>query len=244
MGKKLIIPGADFSENCILIPLTIVVKAGGSVTIGGVEYTAGAEDKEYEINSIPLNFYLNYEDDIKYLRIGSLAMLADMSGGFRNNNNLEEVIFAADVYTSLGFGHMLFANCPKLKKFDGTHLFFRANDSSRLFYCCSTIEEVKLLHMGEKTNMSYCFKECTNLRSVEFGSDFGLTSDAPVPEMFSYCPALETITAPSLVATDYNVSETLTNKFIQGIDVTTGHVTIHCADGGELTWNGTSWSVS
>ena len=86
------------------------------------------------------------------------------------------------------------------------------------FYCCSAIEEVKLLHMGEKTDMSYCFKECTNLRSVEFGSDFGLTSDAPVPEMFSFCPALETIIAPSLVATDYNVSETLTNKFIQGID--------------------------
>lgn len=243
MGKKLIIPGADFSENCIVIPLTIVVKAGGSVTVGGVEYTAGAEDKEYEINSIPSNFYLNYEDDIKYLRIGSPAMLADISGVFRDNNNLEEVIFSADVYTSAGVGNVLFANCPKLKKFDGTHLYFQAYNASQLFYSCTDIIEIKLMHFGEKTNMSYCFKNCTNLKSVEFGSDFGLTSDAPVSEMFSNCPALETIIAPSLVASEYATSGTLTNKFIQGIDATTGHVTIHCGTG-KLTWNSTSWSVS
>lgn len=244
MGKKLIIPGADFSENCILIPLTIVVKDGGSVTIDSVEYTAGEEDMAYEINSIPSNFYLNYEDDIKYLRISSPVTLADMSGIFRNNNNLEEIIFSADVYTSIGVANILFANCPKLKKFDGTHLFFRAANASMLFYSCSAIEEVKLPHLGEKLNMTACFKNCTNLKSVEFGSDFGLTSDASVSEMFFNCPSLETIVAPSLVASEYAISGTLTNKFIQGINATTGHVTIHCADGGKLTWNGTLWSVS
>lgn len=243
MGKKLIIPGADFSENCIVIPLTIVVKAGGSVTIGGIVYTADTEDKEYEINSIPSNFYLNYEDDIKYLRIGSPVTLADMGGVFRDNSSIEEVILAADVYTSTGVANILFANCPKLKKFDGSHLYFRANNASMLFYSCSAIEEVKLPHLGEKTNMSTCFKNCSNLKSVEFGSDFGLTSDAPVSEMFSNCHALETIIAPSLVASEYATSGTLTNKFIQGIDATTGHVTIHCGTG-KLTWNGTSWSVS
>jgi len=244
MGKKLIIPGADFSENCIVIPLTIVVKAGGSVTIGGVEYTAGAEDKEYEINSVPSDFSLNYEDDIKYLRIGSPATLANMGGAFRNNSNLEEIVFAADVYTSTSISSVLFANCLKLKKFDGTHFYFRANNANMLFNGCSEITEIKLPHMGEKTSMQYCFSSCENLRSVEFGSDFGLTSDASVTGLFNDCPALETIIAPSLVASEYATSDTLTNKFIQGIDATTGHVTIHCANGGKLTWNGTSWSVS
>lgn len=244
MGKRLIIPGADFSENCIVIPLTIVVKAGGNVTVGGVEYTADAEDKGYEINPIPSNFYLNYEEDIKYLRIGSPTTLADIGGAFRDNINIEEVVFAADVYTSTGVGNVLFANCPNLKEFDGTHLYFRANNASMLFYSCSAIEEIKLLHLGQKTNMSTCFKSCTNLRSVEFGSDFGLTSDAIVTEMFTNCPVLETIIAPSLVASEYATSGTLTNKFIQGIDSTTGHVTIYCVNGGKLTWNGASWSVS
>lgn len=243
MGKKLIIPGADFSENCIVIPLTIVVKAGGSVTIGGIEYTAGAEDKEYEINSIPSNFYLNYEDDIKYLRISSPTTLADMSGAFRDNSNIEEVIFAADVYTSIGVANVLFANCPKLKKFDGTHFYFQAGNASQLFYSCTDITEIKLMHIGEKTNMSYCFKDCSNLKVVEFGSDFSLTSDATILEMFTNCPVLETIIAPSLVASEYATSGTLTNKFIQGIDATTGNVTIHCGTG-KLTWNGSSWTVS
>jgi hypothetical protein len=244
MGKKLVIPGADFSENCIIIPLTIVVKAGGSVTIGGTVYNAPNDsDKEFEIDNIPSNFYLNYEDDIKYLRIGSPATLPDISGAFRDNSNIEEVIFAADVYTSTGVGNVLFANCLKLKKLDGTHLFFGADNASMLFYNCSAIEEVKLPHLGEKNNISMCFKNCTNLRSVEFGSDFGLISDAPVSEMFTNCSALETIIAPSLVASEYATPGTLTNKFIQGIDATTGDVTIYCGTG-TLTWNGSSWTVS
>ena len=57
MGKKLVIPGADFSENAILFPLTIVVAAGKQITIDGVTYPSvvSAQDELFEINveSVP-----------------------------------------------------------------------------------------------------------------------------------------------------------------------------------------------
>ena len=244
MGKKLIIPGADFSENCIIIPLTIVVKAGGSVNIGGVEYSAPAgADKEYEIDSVPSNFSLNYEDDIKYIRIGSSTIIANESGDFRDNQNLEEAIFAATISTS-AIASVLFANCPKLKKFDGTNLMYNAENGSMLFLSCTSLTEVKLGNFKYPiTNFSYCFSECSNLKKVEFDNTLSLSDSPTMTGMFANCPALEDIYAPSLVASDYNVSGTNTYKFIQGIGATTGHVKIHCGTG-TLTWNGSSWSVS
>lgn len=245
MGKKVIIPGADFSENAIVIPLTIVVKAGGSVTIGSNTYSAGAKDTEFEIDSIPSGFYLNYNNDIKYLRIGTTYQFVDSTGIFRNNENMEEIIFAANVSTGTVYSKVMFANCAKLKKFDGSHFYYLPSDASQLFLGCSAITEIKLPHMGEKSSMAGCFNGCTSLKTVEFGNDFTLTSDADVSTMFYNCPALETIIAPSLVASDYNVTGTPTNVFIQGISSQTGDVTIHCGSG-KLTWDHTSqtWIVS
>lgn len=244
MGKKLIIPGADFSENCIVVPLTIIVKAGGSVEIGGVTYSAPANsDKEFEIDSIPDGFRINHDNDLKYLRIGSPLVLSSDVNLFGSLEELEEVIFNADINTG-NVARGLFSNCFKLKKFDGSHLFFNTSNIGIIFYECHEIEEIKLLHFNLAIdNMANAFTGCSKLKKVEFDNSLTFVSNPTVTDMFKNCPVLETIIAPSLVASDYNVSGTDTYKFIQGIYSTTGNVTIYCGTG-KLTWDGSSWTVS
>ena len=244
MGKKLIIPGADFSENCIVIPLTIVVKAGGSVVIGDTTYSAGVEDTQFEIDSIPAGFSITQNNNLKYLRIGSPITLPDGVGLFEKLEEIETVIFAADVNTG-AVAKALLANCFKLKNFDGKHLYYNAGNSGSMFYECNSIQEIKNLHFSIPLyDVSYMFKNCYKLETVEFDNSLAFDTTANVTGMFSGCANLKSVIAPSLVASDYNTAGTNTNKFIQGIDVTTGHVTIHCANGGKLTWDSTSWSVS
>lgn len=243
MGKKLIIPGADFSENAIIIPLTIIVKAGGSVVIGGTTYSAGVKDTQFEIDTIPAGFNISQNNDLKYLRIGSPITLPDGVGLFSNLEEIETIIFAADVNTGI-VAKSLLANCFKLRNFDGRHLYYNAGNAGHMFYECNSIQEIKNLHFSNPLyTASYMFKNCYELETVEFDNSLTFDTSVDVAEMFTGCTNLKSIIAPSLVASDYNIAGTNTYKFIQGIDATTGHVTIHCGTG-KLTWNGSSWTVS
>lgn len=51
MGKRLIVPNANFSENALAIPMRVTVAANQTITVNGVNYTAGKEDTVFEFNS-------------------------------------------------------------------------------------------------------------------------------------------------------------------------------------------------
>lgn len=270
MGRKLIIPGADFSANGIEIPLVVTIKANKSVVIGGKTYTAGDADTDFEIDAIPSDFYLNYNEDVTYIRIGVPFTIPSMSGAFRNNSNLEEVIFAAKVKT-YGIGNTLFANCTSLKKFNAKNLYFEAQNASSLFYECTSLKEVTNLDnfsdiiintasmfsgckeltnldlskikTSNVTDMSHMFKGCEKLRTLTLGNGWKMTANPNVTGMFANCISLTDIYAPSLVASDYNKQGTDTYKFMQGfVDpvALSNNITIHCGSG-TLKWNGSTW---
>lgn len=270
MGRKLIIPNADFSINGIEIPLIVTIKANKSITIGGKTYTAGDADTDFEIDTIPSDFYLNYNEDVTYIRIGVPFTIPSMGGAFRDLANLEEVVFAAKVKT-YGIGNVLFANCPSLKRFNAKNLYFESGNASMIFYSCSSLTEVKNLNnfseaihntssmfngcseltnldlsnlkTSNVTDMSYMFNDCIKLRTLTLGNGWKMTANPNVTGMFVNCISLTDIYAPSLVASDYNKQDTDTYKFMQGFVnpfALSNNITIHCGSG-TLKWNGSTW---
>lgn len=273
MGKKLIIPGADFSANGIEIPLVVTIKANKSIIIGGKTYTAGDADTDFEIDTIPSDFYLNYNEDVKYIRIGSPFTIPSMGGAFRDLANLEEIVFAAKVRTTVGVANILFANNTSLKKFNAKNLYYEADNASMIFYNCSALTEVKnmdnfsenitntsLMFSGcseltslnlsnlktaNVTDMSNMFKDCKKLRTLILGNGWKMTANPNVTAMFNNCLALTEIFAPSLVASDYNKEGTDTYKFMQGfVSVDALSDNITIHCGsGKLIWQNSAWSV-
>ena len=67
MGKRLIVPNANFSENALAIPMRVTVAANQTITVDGVSYTAGEEDTVFELNSF--SWLRNQFNKIKNLKI-------------------------------------------------------------------------------------------------------------------------------------------------------------------------------
>ena len=172
MGKKLIIPGADFSENAILFPLTIVVSAGKQITINGTTYPAVVSDHDEQFNinvssisalgggsantalkSIKVNCgfagynFVGYQTACANVEFGPNAYITDNSlrSAFRYTALTELDLSNLNLSNVTHIGSMCYANASLTKiKLDGCDLS-GVSTISYAFYSCPNLTQISMV---------------------------------------------------------------------------------------------------
>lgn len=83
MGKRLIVPNANFSENALAIPMRVTVAANQTITVNNVNYTAGKEDTVFEFSSF--SWLRNQFNKIKNIKI-EVEQIGNPTDGISNGD--------------------------------------------------------------------------------------------------------------------------------------------------------------
>lgn len=250
MGKKLIIPNADFSQNAIVIPLSVTLGAGKSYTLGGQIVTNNTDaDKTYEFSSVYAlarrSSFSETNDAIRAIDYGSQVDLAG-SSFFKNYIGLKQVYFKDKIVTS-SYANT-FENCSSLEKvlFGSSDNYNVAGNMTSVFDGCSSLKEIDLSKFNTVncTDFSNIFKNCTSLIKITLGLGFVISSNAGTAAFFNNCGALSTIDCTVIDSTS-EAGAALKNKIESLITATGGgmssNINVLWANNVTRHWNGSTW---
>lgn len=218
MGKKLIIPNADFSANCIEIPVIATIAANATVELAGITYGPYNEDTDVEISSLPSapGFGGINKPGVKKLYYG-----VAYSGTAINHSKLSDLV---SVYYN--------------KTITVTNL-------NNIYSECSSLLEADLskFDISSITGMTNAFYKCRSLKKVTFPQGMNISGvSTGVGTIFSNCSSLRTIIAPSLLSTDKDTEGSDTSKIATAVQYSgSSSVDLVCSDR-TIHWNGSSWS--
>lgn len=244
MGKKVVIPGADFSANCIVIPLTITLGAGGSIIVDNVTYTnSDASDKVFEFDNTKLQ---NGQQSAyaKEIVFGAPA-IGVYSQFFMQYTALKKIIFNSTWSSSVV---SMFQGCNQLEQVEfndtitntGAHL-------GAMFSGCAKLTSLDLSNISDtssKTSFEQMFSGCIKLESIKFGSTFIISNGASTTNMFYYCSKLTTIDCTAIDSTT-TAGSTTKSKLEDAIANSTSvsnDITVNWKNGISRHWNGSAWS--
>lgn len=197
MGKKIIIQGADFSANGIVIPMIIKIKSNQSITIGGITYSGGENGAYFELDAIP-----------NTLKSGSLSTAIESvfindsdfilsSAYFENNSGLTDVRFSMGSFRSATSLLNTFSNCNTIQSIIGFGNINTENVTNlgSLFRSCKKLTSIDISSFDTTnvTNMTLMFSDCNNLTSIDLSS-FNTSKVTNMTRMFSTCSNLQTLT--------------------------------------------------
>lgn len=245
MGKKIIVPGADFSANGIAIPMIIKIKAGQSAVIDGITYTGGVNGEAYELDTIPSTFhessavtylenvtintsefilkqgYFQYQQGLKKVSILSpVSTTTNLNTVFAYCNVLEEISgmenFSTEGVTNLS---QMFRSCAQLASIDVTHFDTSAcTNISNMFAGCTKLKTLNLssFDTSKVTDMSRVFSGNTVLETIILGTGWDMIGKT-VTDLFYLNVRLASIVAPNCQSTDYGTSGTQMMALINAI---------------------------
>lgn len=169
MGKKLIIPGADFSEVAIEIPFSFVVPANQTITIDGVQYGSNV-DSYYELDSVPRSG-LNGDSalyNLKSVQIGANATII-VSRYFGNQRSLKRVTIRKPLIPTETVGW--FFSCVALEEVIGLSNIDFSNVTSvyGMFYACEQLKSIDFtgVDLSNVTTFNVMFAGCYVLEQVK-----------------------------------------------------------------------------
>lgn len=169
MGKKIIIPGADFSGVAIASsPFEFVVPAGQSITINGTTY-GGALESAYGIDTIPQSG-LNGDSALYNLKAVIInAPFTALVGRYLGNQRaLKEVSINAPVTPTDAVSW--FFSCVALEKVEGLSNidFSLVTSVYAMFYACEALEFIDLagVDLSNVTTFTSMFVGCSALKNV------------------------------------------------------------------------------
>lgn len=219
MGKKLVIPGADFSTNGIAIPMVIKIAAGQSVVIGGNTYSGGTNGEAYELDTIPSTLHEN--SAVTYLELVTVNtpefILKD--GYFQYQQGLKKLSILQPVQVTNDL-KTAFAYCRTLAEFNGINNIETAGvtNFSQMFRSCEQLVNLSLTHFdtSSATTLSNMFAGCANLKTLDLSS-FVTTSVTDMSRVFSGCSHLETL----ILGTGWTmIGKTVTDLFYLNVNLT------------------------
>lgn len=177
MGKKLIIPGADFSQNGIVIPMSFLLEAGHSVTLhnGDVYPSSGLteEDTWFEVSN---------ENDVPTYNIFAVGTGAGSPYVKEAIINLKELTIQSNLLNS----------CSGLLK--ATISAKCSSEIRNMCINCSALKELNISRLETENveNINYLFQGCSSLENITFGeNDF--SSVKTLTGCFNDCSSLVTI---------------------------------------------------
>lgn len=169
MGKRLIIPGADFSGAAIApSPFAFIVPAGESITINGISYGREVESY-YELNSVPTSG-LNGAAAISNLKevVISAPFTAAVQRYVGNQTALEKFILKATAVPEETFSWFL--GCTNIKTIKGLKNvdFSGVTNVYGMFYACNALESVDLagVDFSNVGTFTLMFSSCNSLKEV------------------------------------------------------------------------------
>ena len=247
MGKKLVIPGADFSTNGIAIPMVIKIAAGQSVVIGGNTYSGGTNGEAYELDTFPTTFkessavtylekvtinstdfqlkdaYFQYQQGLKRISFLSKPQTTkNLSAAFAYNRTLTG-IDGLDLIETTGVTNFnqMFRSCETMTNFDVSNFdTSEATNISNMFAGCARVVTLDLSSFDTKkvTNMDRVFSGCSYLENLILGEDWDMVTGNPSKtDMFYLNVKLASITAPNCQSTEYGQAGTQLNALISAI---------------------------
>ena len=245
MGRKLVIQGADFSANGIVIPMTIKIKAGQSTVINGTTYSGGANGEFYELDAFPTTFhessavtyleqatissddftlkdgYFQYQQGLEKVSFLASAINTtnDLKTTFMYCTNLTEIVGLDKLDTS-GVVNMsqMFRSCSKLTSLDVSHFDTSAVTTfSNMFAGCKVSSlDLSSFDTSNATDMSRIFSGCDSLQTLVLGEDFDLVGKT-VTDLFYFTNKLASIVAPNCLSTDYGTANTQLMALVNAI---------------------------
>ena len=245
MGKKLVIPGADFSTNGIAIPMVIKIAAGQSVVIGGNTYSGGTNGEAYELDTIPATFhensavtylelvtinspdfilrdgYFQYQQGLKKVSfLSEINMANDIKTSFANCSILEEITGLENLNTEgvTRFDQM-FRGCASLASLDVSNFdISAATNISNMFAGCAALTALDLSSFDttKVTDMNRMFSSCSHLKTLILGDKFSMVGKI-VTDLFYLNVYLTSIVAPKCLSTEYGTSGTELMALINAI---------------------------
>ena len=245
MGKKLVIPGADFSTNGIAIPMVIKIAAGQSVVIGGNTYSGGTNGEAYELDTIPATFhensavtylelvtinspdfilrdgYFQYQQGLKKVSfLSEINMANDIKTSFANCSILEEITGLENLNTEgvTRFDQM-FRGCPSLASLDVSNFdTSAATNISNMFAGCAALTALDLSSFDttKVTDMNRMLSSCSRLETLILGDKFSMVNKI-VTDLFYLNVYLTSIVAPKCLSTEYGTSGTELMALINAI---------------------------
>lgn len=197
MGKKIIIQGANFSANGIVIPMTIKIKANQSITIEGTTYSGGENGAIFELDAIPTTLRAAASSTaIESVSINDSDFILS-SAYFENNAGLTDVRFLMDSFSSATSLLNTFSQCKTLQSITGLGNINTKNVTNLgyLFRYCTQLTsiDVSSFDTAYVTNMMAMFSGCSNLTSLDLSS-FKTSRTSDMSRMFAGCPNLQTLT--------------------------------------------------
>lgn len=212
MGKKIVIPDADFSANGIVIPMIIKIKAGQSVVIDGVTYTGGVNGQAYELDTIPTTFHES--SAVTYLESVTINTTEFIlkQGYFQYQDGLQKVAILSQIQTTNNL-NTAFAYCKKLRELTGIGNFSTTGvtNFSQMFRSCEALTslDVSNFDTSEATNISNMFAGCTYLTTLDLSS-FDTSNVTDMSRVFSGCNRLQTL----VLGDDWDmIGKTVTDLF-------------------------------
>lgn len=251
MGKKLIIPNADFSQNAIVIPLSVTLGAGKSYTLGGQIATNNTDaDKTYEFQSTTAlarrSSFSETNDAIKAIDYDSQVNLGG-SSFYKNFTGLKQVYFKNNIVTSSYTS--TFENCNSLEKvlFGYSGNYNVAGGMASMFSGCSSLKEIDLskFNTANCTDFSDLLRGCTALIKITLGIGFVIPNGVLTSAFFNACRALSTIdctTIDSTTEAGTALKTKLESIITSAVGTTSNNINVFWANNVTRRWNGSTWS--
>lgn len=240
MGKRLIIPDADFSANCIKVQegysvspnQTKEIRYGATGMSGnwasGVTWTGGTK--------ITVTFngdgYAEIPDTFKFDTTFAVGAFSVDDGTTTSAVVKAWNLSKLDMSKVKSFSYMFRAN-TELKQLIIPFDTSEATDFSHMFNGCSKLEELDLSTFKRTTaDISNMFRYCNALKKISFGANFDFSSSLG-SNVFEQAYSLVRIDAPSVTGADYQSSGTGAYNLVTALTGvgSTGTLVVNCSDG-------------